>query len=860
MSELEQCHGLQPTSTSVPHRRFALPGDRPVWGRDRPFKVEHLQLRFEFDLRRREVRGVATTRFHPRRDGLTEAVFDAIELDIESVSGEDGQPFAYTTRERELRVQLGDERSAGEAITVVVRYRCRPRRGLYFNAPDPGYPDRPTQIWTQGQAEDSAYYFPCLDFPGEKFTSEVIATVPRGWTVVSNGRLQAVDEDTRRRRATFHWTQEIPHPAYLIMVAAGEFDVVEDRADSVRVQYYGAKGSAEAMRRAWGRTPEMVSFFADRIGVPYPWAKYATLSIADFIFGGMENTSATIMVDTYLHDERTAPDLDEECDSLAAHELAHQWFGDLVTCREWSHGWLNESFATYFDGLFVEHHRGHDAFRYNVYANTKSYFDEDRDAYRRPLVENVYRAPIDVFDSHLYERGSVVLDMLRSNLGDDLWWRAIHHYVVRHRERDVLTHDFQRAIEGATGRNMDWFFAQWVWKGGHPEFKATYAWDAARRLASVSLNQTQQADDLTSIYRTPIEIGFMTEHGYQRYEREVVDAAHTFVFPFDAEPLFVSIDPAGKVLRTLDFAPGEHQLMERLAGEPEVIGRIEAAKGLAKLGTLRAIDALRGALLNDRELWFVRAEIAEALGGAKSESARDALVDAIATEPPRVRRAVAKALGDFTDEVAAAALAGLLRGRGDPSYYVQAAAAAALGKTRQRSALRRLTTALGRPSHNAVIMAGALTGLGRLRDAKALPLLLEHVRWGVPQNARRAATAALGELAPHLEAGPRLQVREQLETLLEDRWYRVQFAAIEALKTVRDADAIPALARLEARALEGRLQRNARVAMAALRERSDRADDVRTLGTQLEEVRQDNQKLRDRLAAVEAQIERRAKP
>ncbi|MEX2229422.1 MAG: M1 family aminopeptidase [Dehalococcoidia bacterium] len=859
MTEFEQCHALQPTTASPPPKRFELPGDRPVWGRDRPFKVEHLRLQFEFDLRRRLVHGVATTRFHPRRDGLSEAVFDAIELDIESVTGEDGQSLAFSTRDRELRVQLGDERAVGEAITLVVRYSCRPRRGLYFNAPDPGYPDRPTQIWTQGQAVDSPYYFPCLDFPGEKFTSEVIATVPRGWTVVSNGRLQAVDEDARRRRATFHWTQEIPHPAYLITLAAGLFDVVEDRAGGVRVQYYGRKGSAEDMQRAWGRTPEMVTFFADKIGVPYPWAKYATVSIADFIFGGMENTSATTMVDSYLHDERAHPDMDQECDSIAAHELAHQWFGDLLTCREWSHGWLNESFATYFDALFVEHLRGWDAFRYDVYTKAQHYLDEDRDAYRRPLVANVYRAPIDIFDSHLYERGSVVLDMLRANLGDDLWWRAIHHYVVRHRERDVLTHDFQRAIEEATGRNMDWFFAQWVWKGGHPDFKATYEWDAERRLATVSLTQTQKPDDLTSIYRTPIEIGFMTEHGLERYEREVVDATHAFVFALAGEPLFVSIDPAGKVLRTLDFAPGERSLIEQLAGEPEVIGRIEAAKGLAKLATLRAIHALRGALLNDRELWFVRAEVASALGEAKSEAARDALIEAIAVEPSRVRRAVATALGHFTDETAATALAGLLRGTGDASYYVQAAAATALGKTRRPGTRRRRRPLLRRPSHNGVIMAGALSGLGQLRDAQALPLLLDGVRWGAPQNARRAATVALGELAPHLDAGERLRVREQLEELLEDRWYRVQIAAIESLKKLRDPDAIPALVRLEARALEGRLQRNARVAMARLREHSDRVEDVRTLSTELETLRQDNQKLRDRLTTVEALVERAAK-
>src|SRR5690606_30537340 len=323
---------------------FALPGDRPVWGRDRPMRIEDLKLEFEFDLDRRQVQGVTTTTFRPRQEGLREAVFDAIELDVEAVTDDEGRDLPSTPGDRELRIDLGRARSPRRSITTVVRYRCQPRRGLYFNLPDEGYPKRPTQIWTQGQAEDSAYYFPVFDFPGEKFTSEVIAHVPQGWTAVSNGRLEARSEDRRRKRTTWHWKQERPHPAYLITLTASEFDVVEHDSDGVPVQYYGPKGSAADLERAFGRTPEMVRYFAEKIGVPYPWAKYATIAIHDFIFGGMENTSATTMTDTLLHDERAHEDYAEAADSITSHELAHQWFGDLLTCREWSHGWLNESF------------------------------------------------------------------------------------------------------------------------------------------------------------------------------------------------------------------------------------------------------------------------------------------------------------------------------------------------------------------------------------------------------------------------------------------------------------------------------------------------------------------------------------
>ena len=857
----ETCHGIDAgwAGALADRAPFALPGDQAVWGRDRPFRVEHLRLELHVDPARRAVRGVATTTIRPRHDGLREAVFDAVDLDIASVTDEAGRALEWETGDRTLRIDLGRARPASRPITTVVTYTAHPRRGLYFNAPDAGYPKRPRQVWTQGQAEDSEHYFPCFDFPGEKFTSEMIATVPAGWFALSNGRLVETTEDRRRRTATYHWSQEIPHSAYLITLAAGEFDEVRHVAQngagagSVPVQFYGAKGTRADLDRAFGRTPEMIEFFASRIGVPYAWAKYATVAIADFIFGGMENTSATTMTDTLLHDARAHEDFVETADSITAHELAHQWFGDLLTCREWSHGWLNESFATYFDALFVEHHRGHDAFRYDLMQKGAQYLEEDARAYRRPIVENVYREPIDIFDRHLYERGSVVLDMLRNELGDALWWEAIHHYVEAHRASDVLTHDLQRAIEQATGRNMDAFFQQWVWKGGHPEFKATYAWDAASSTATVGLTQTQQPDaTLTSIYRVPLEVGFMVNGAFERQTVRVTEAAHAFVFRLAAEPAFVAIDPANRVLKTLDFTPGEKQLKARLTGDPEAVGRIEAARGLATVGSPGAVEALRATLLRHREVDFVRAEVATALGRVKGEAARDALIAAAGEPSSRVRRAVASALGNFRDAEAARTLAGLLAGRGDPSYYVQANAAAALGRTLVPSAFAALQRVIGRPAHNDAISAAAVTGLGALRDARALPVLLDQTAWGVHQNTRRAASVALGALVPYLDAPGRTRARERLEALLDDRWLRVQLAAVSALEAIADPAAAPALRAAGARALDGRLARNCRVAVRRIGEAAEKPVEVRTLRDDLDRLQQANQKLADRLAAVEA--------
>ncbi|MEX2031794.1 MAG: HEAT repeat domain-containing protein, partial [Dehalococcoidia bacterium] len=344
---------------------------------------------------------------------------------------------------------------------------------------------------------------------------------------------------------------------------------------------------------------------------------------------------------------------------------------------------------------------------------------------------------------HLYERGSVVLDMLRNRLGDDLWWRAINHYVTKHREREVLTPDLQRAIEEATGYNLDGFFQQWVWKGGHPEFKASYSWDGQKKQATVTLDQTQKPDEtLTSIYEVPMEFGFWVNGKFDRRTVEIRDAHEAVVFSLPAEPEFVSIDPANRVLKTLTFEPGEKSLVANLKQNPEAVGRIEAAKGLGKVGSPGAVSALRAALLDRNEVNFVRAEVATALGRVKGDAARDALIAGSKERDARVRRSAATALGNFRDAEAAAALSRLLAGNGDRSYYVQSNAAAALGKTLQHDTFEVLTGALGRPAHNDVITAGALTGLGALRDERAVPALLQHTEWGVNQNARRAAVAA----------------------------------------------------------------------------------------------------------------------
>ena len=423
-------------------------GTTSHWPRDRACDLLHLKLELALDVDNKRLSGVATHTFAPINDGLTSVELDAAEFHIKSVKSFEGASLGYSYEDSKLRIELGAPHKAGESVTIQVEYECTPRRGLYFNAPDEAYPDRPRQVWTQGEDEDSRYWFPCYDFPNERFTSEIVVTVPRDWTTISNGKLVSVKEEGQVK--VCHWSQDVPHPTYLMSLVAGEYAEIRDEWNGVPILYYSPPGREEDTRRAFDKTPKMMQFFAEKIGVPYPWAKYSQVTVADFIFGGMENTSATTMTDYLLHDERAHQDY--STDSIVAHELAHQWWGDLLTCRDWSHGWLNEGFATYFDLLFKEYDLGVSEFRYAVYQDARSYLQEDSGHYRRPIVNNVYNQPVDLFDRHLYEKGGLVLHMLRFVLGDELFWKAMRHYCVKHQGKSVTTEDLQRAHRGGHGQ------------------------------------------------------------------------------------------------------------------------------------------------------------------------------------------------------------------------------------------------------------------------------------------------------------------------------------------------------------------------------------------------------------------------
>ncbi len=841
------CRRALALASASARRPFAIPGSKPRYAPDRPAAIEHIALELSFDFKEHVLFGTCRTTFRAAGKPLHILEMDADHLHVKSVRGPGNKKLLHELAGGRLIIDLGHTMQPGKSSTVIVEYEARqPNQGIYFISPDKGYPKKPVQVWTQGQDQDAHYWFPCIDYPNAKATTEVTATVPANFFVLSNGSLVSTTHDKAAKTKTYHWKMETPHVTYLVSCVAGEFSEHTDMLNGLPVSYYVVPGREADGARSFGKTPKMVKFFADRIGVAYPYTKYAQIAVADFIFGGMENTTATTQTDTTLHDARAH--LDFSSDPLVAHELAHQWFGDLLTCKDWSHAWLNEGFATYFEALFREFDHGADEFDYYRLQMAARYFDEDSQRYRRPIVTNVYEEPIDLFDRHLYEKGACVLHTIRRLLGDELWWRSINHYVEVHKLQNVETIDLVRAIEEVTGRNMLPFFDQWVFKGGHPSFRVRYRWDEATNSAVVQVEQTQDTSDDTPVFTPEMTFAFVTGKSERRFQVKIEQKEQTFTFALGQRPEVFCFDPDGDILKTVELHVPVEMLIRQALADKNLCARVDAIRTLAKHATSDAVDCLRR-ILAGRSFWGIKAQAATALGTIRSERAFAALVDASDVDHAKARRAVARALGEFRGDEACAALAPMLDR--DESYFVESEAATAIGKTRSKKAYALLLKALEKSSYNEVIRAGAMRGLAELGDERAIVVLMGWTEYGKPTFAREAAIAALGKLGQ----GKR-DVRARLIDLLDDHNFYARLAAVGALEALHDAESVGALQRLASQDVDGRLKSAAAKAVRGIAEYLEKPAEMKQLRGEIETLRESNKSLLDRLDRLEAKAKR----
>lgn len=848
-------------------RAFELPGAKPHYNPDRPGKVEHIFLDLVLDIPNQRFQGTSTITLNPVRRGVNQLILDAADLKIESVQiNQVSQPFDHDGKQ--LSIQLLQP-TGTEPIQVVIAYTVdSPQRGLYFVGPDKHYPNKPTQVWTQGEDEDSRFWFPCFDYPGQLASSEIRVRVPKQFQAISNGELVATEEAGDDK--IYHWSQKQVHPTYLMTLAVGDFAEIQDEWTGIPVTYYVEKGREADAQRTMGKTPQMIDYFSQKFGYSYPYPKYAQVCVDDFIFGGMENTSTTLLTNRCLLDERAARD-NLRAESLVAHELAHQWFGDLVVIKHWSHAWIKEGMASYAEVLWTEQEYGKDDAAYYLLNEARSYLEEDTSRYRRPIVTNVYREVMELYDRHLYEKGACVYHMIRAELGEELFEQAIQTFVQDNAHNTVETIDLLRSIEKATGRNLSFLFDQYVFRGGHPDFQVAYAWDAESQLAKLTITQTQAQDkngDSNELFdlKIPIAFGYLPEGGTSEASLKtltlrVSEAEQSFYFPLDEKPQFVSFDVGNKFLKTVSLEYPTQELKAQLKHDPNPISRINAAEALAKKGGLDAVKVLSESLSHD-PFWGVRLEAAKQLATVKLDQAATALVAGLKDGDSRVRRAVVEALGKFKTVESYETVKEVAE-KGDASYYVEASSLRSLGgmvsgtlKEKEGEVIQLLKQVLQeRSGWNEVVRSGAMGGLSQMKtSSQAVDAIWEYAQPGVPQSLRLAAIGSLGAVSTGQTQAQTESILEQLDALSGETFFLTQVSVVSALKQMQTPKAISVLRSLYEQTSDGRVRRLAQEGIEKVQENlgSDKA--VKQLREELDEIKQENTELKSRLAKLEAQV------
>jgi aminopeptidase N len=762
-----------------------LGADEP-YARSRDYDLQHSRIALRFDLEQKKVIGEVTHTLTVLRDSTSKIVFDSAGLTIQSVTV-NKSPAKFETKDDKLTIPLTTAARAGEKFDVTIRYEGKPTKGLYFIFPDKDYPDRPKQVWTQGESEDTRYYLPTYDYPNDRLTTETILTVPASWVTVANGKLIGV-ADAANGMKTWTWKESLPSSTYLITVVAGELDEVKDAWRGMPVTYYAPKGRGDRLSINYSRTPQMIDLFSKKLGIDYPWEKYAQSMVDDFVAGGMENSSATTNTSSSLQHPKLAPEYLTGQDDLISHELGHQWFGDLVTCKDWGDIWLNEGFATFMETVWSESHFGKDQADYERWLSAHSWFEQPN-LYDKPIVRHDFNDSGE-FDGNAYTKGGWVLYMLRHQIGEDAFYRGLKHYLEVNRGKNVVTADLAKAMEEATHTNVDQFFNQWLYGAGAPKFDLSYKYDDAKHEVSLTVKQTQKVEGHVGLFHIPTEVEITTASGPKLFPVTVSSEKDTEVFTFraDSAPLMVLFDKGGHILKSADFHKERKEWLYQLKNATELADRADAVAALGKLkGDEDAVAALADTLRNDKA-WGVRANAADALGRLGGSTASKQLLEALNTaKEPWVRNRIVSALADFKDDPAIVAKLSAIAGD-DSSYRARAAALQALGRLKAPGALATLDAAAAADSPDGFLRNAALRSMGPLGDDKAVPLLLQWSAPGKPVDSRNAAIASLARLQRDNK-----EITSQIASYLSEPHFPIRMASIFALGARGDASAIPAL-------------------------------------------------------------------
>jgi len=636
---------------------------RPVvWPqRARTFDLLHQRIAISYDLDKRSMAGEVETRLVVRAQPTDTIRLDASQLTIDGAFDTAHRNLRFAFDTSSVTVHLGRPARVGDTVVFSLRYHARPERGMYFVP-------RRRVMWTQGEAIETPSWVPTWNAPNDKTTWEILVTADSGVSVLSNGRLVEVTTADGDAKKVWHWSQQKPASTYLYSIVAGRFSILHDSWRGIPVEYWVATDTVNAGWRTFGETPSMIEIYSRVLGVNFPWSKYDQSVIPDFTYGGMENVTATTQTDLALHGAGGEPESSGR--GLDAHELAHQWFGDLTTTATWAHAWLNEGLTTYMESVHEEKSRGWDAAQLNWIGQQKEAMDADLNQ-ERPLVygNDGGRDPILLFFSgHIYPKGAQLAHQLRRLLGDSLFWAGMHRFLVDNAYKPVETADYAIAMEKVSGRDLDWFFDQWAYGIGYPKVQVARSWNAAARTLTLTLRQTQTIDKTHPFFRFPATVRIITRESVVRHEIMMTRQDQRFTIALPGAPLSFRFDEGGWLLGSVKTDQTPEELSELAKHDLDLAARWWALTTLDSSRTPAASDARRFIALNE-PVAELRAEAVRQLGTHDRGASGDIIEAALGDPSGLVRgRAIESLAAGDTTNVQAEAVRLITT---DPSFHVQ---------------------------------------------------------------------------------------------------------------------------------------------------------------------------------------------
>ncbi|GIV33495.1 MAG: hypothetical protein KatS3mg031_1030 [Chitinophagales bacterium] len=644
----------------------------------------HTRLEVSFDVQNRRLNGVAELTATPYARQVRFLELDAKGFDIHKVEKLIPEqvpdlPFEYDSLK--LTIDLQNLYAPGDTYTIRIIYTAKPDelprggsiaitgdKGLYFINPSGTDKSKPFQIWTQGETESSSCWFPTIDKPNERMTHDLLITVADTLVTLSNGLLAGSTHHADGSR-TDHWKMDLSHAPYLVMMAIGDFAIVKDHWRDMEVSYYVEKQYAPYAHRIFGHTPEMLDFFSEILQYDYPWQKYAQVVVRDFVSGAMENTTASVFYEYVQMTDREL--IDQNHDDIIAHELFHHWFGNLVTCESWANLTLNEGFATLAEYLWAEYKYGKDEAEKQRYDMLLPYLGE---AEMDPLslIRFYYDDKEDLFDVHSYNKGGLVLFMLRDYLGNDIFYKGLHLYLKQNAFKAVEVHHLRLAMEEASGEDLNWFFNQWFLSPGHPVLEVDYFYDSTTSEAVVHIRQMQNSQKVPEVFRLPLQIEIYAGGAKVKHTVWLNKKTDSFRFKTPARPQLIHVNP-GRVLlceikdnKTIDALAFQFRHVGNYIDKREALDRLNGVEGDTASAIMQV--ALHDSFYDIRRLAVQYAELTpEVLPVLKEMALHDkkSLVRAAAlkrlaeTEDEQLIPLFRKAMDDSSFAVVAAALQGL---------------------------------------------------------------------------------------------------------------------------------------------------------------------------------------------------------